>query len=59
MEFSNVGHGKSWKSHGILQLQRCMNPVLKQTLIADIMGDLTDRMRDFTGVINWRIHRWW
>ena len=27
MEFSNVGHGKSWKSHGILQLLRCMNPV--------------------------------
>ena len=27
MEFSNVDHGKSWKSHGILQLLRCMNPV--------------------------------
>ena len=26
--------------------------------IADITGDLTDGMRDFTGVINWRIHRW-
>ena len=26
--------------------------------IADIMGDLTDRMRDLTGVINWRTHRW-
>ena len=26
MEFSNVGHGKSWKSHGILQLLRCMRP---------------------------------
>ena len=26
--------------------------------IADIMGDLTDGMRDFTGVINWRIHLW-
>ena len=26
--------------------------------IADIMGDLTDGMRDLTGVINWRIHRW-
>ena len=26
--------------------------------IADIMGDLTDGMRDFTGIINWRIHRW-
>ena len=25
--------------------------------IADIMGDLTDRMRDLTGVINWRTHR--
>ena len=25
---------------------------------ADIMGDLTDGMRDFTGVINLRIH-WW
>ena len=26
--------------------------------IADIMGDLTDGMRDLTGVINWRTHRW-
>ena len=26
MEFSSVSHGKSWKSHGILQLLRCMNP---------------------------------
>ena len=25
--------------------------------IADLMGDLTDRMRDLTGVINWRTHR--
>ena len=45
--------------------------VLKQTLItnimgdltdgmrANIMGDLTDGMRDYTGVINWKIHRWW
>ena len=23
----------------------------------NIMGDLTDGMRDFTGVINWRIHQ--
>ena len=27
--------------------------------IADIMGELTDGMRDFTGVINWRIHWLW
>ena len=26
--------------------------------IADIMGDLTDVMRDFTSIINWRIHQW-
>ena len=26
--------------------------------ITDIMGDLTDGMRDLTGVINGRIHRW-
>ena len=26
--------------------------------ITDIMGDLTDGMRDLTGVINWRTHRW-
>ena len=24
--FSIVSHGKSWKSHGILHLLRCMNP---------------------------------
>ena len=26
MELTITGHGKSWKSHGILQLHRCMNP---------------------------------
>ena len=26
--------------------------------IADIMGDLTDGMRDLTRVINWRTHQW-
>ena len=26
--------------------------------IADIMGDLTNGMRDLTGAINWRTHRW-
>jgi hypothetical protein len=27
MDFEKNGHGKSWKSHGILNGRRCTNPV--------------------------------
>jgi hypothetical protein len=26
MDFEKSGHGKSWKSHGILKGRRCTNP---------------------------------
>jgi hypothetical protein len=28
MDFEKNGHGKSWKSHGILNGRRCTNPVI-------------------------------
>jgi hypothetical protein len=30
MDFEKSGHGKSWKSHGILKGRRCTNPVFSQ-----------------------------
>jgi hypothetical protein len=29
MDFEKNGHGKSWKSHGILNGRRCTNPVIE------------------------------
>ena len=43
---------ESWKALFILSI------LFNISEIADIMGDLTDGMRDLTGVINWRTHRW-
>jgi hypothetical protein len=32
MDFEKNGHGKSWKSHGILNGRRCTNPVQSKLL---------------------------
>jgi hypothetical protein len=36
MDFEKNGHGKSWKSHGILNGRRCTNPVKRISILKEI-----------------------
>ena len=60
-ELSNLGATRpKWESGRALS-SLCLyllSILFNNSEIADIMGDLTDGMRDLTGVINWRTHRW-
>ena len=52
-EFSKVP--RKWESGRTLFI---LSILFNISEIADIMGDLTDGMRDLAAVINWRTHRW-
>ena len=54
-ELSKVQRRPKWESGRALFI---LSILFNISEIADIMGDLTDGMRDLTGVINWRTHRW-
>jgi hypothetical protein len=47
MDFEKNGHGKSWKSHGILNGRRCTNPDISTSLTTNLQVKAKATKRHF------------